>query len=255
MKDSGDLNAPLVILFGWAGCRDRYLSKYSAYYQNEGFSVARFTAPIAKIRSFSSYRKFAFEIYEKILEQEPNRPIIFHVFSMNGCSLFTALWDLLDSVPDGTEIKARVRGLIFDSSPANVLPWQAANAISVAMFSKSSVVPREAYRIALAGIFSVHRAIVWLQSNFIDSTYEKHYAYFRLQKFTDLPKKQLYLYSDADDICLSASIEQFQQVQRDRQASIQVQRYTDSDHCQHFRIYEENYKRLCLDFTNSSLTD
>lgn len=81
-----------------------------------------------KIRSFSSYRKFALEIYEKILENEPERPIYFHLFSMNGkfqpcpsdiylflgCSLFTALWDLLDNVPDGAEIKKRVKGVIFD---------------------------------------------------------------------------------------------------------------------------------------------
>lgn len=36
MKEAEDPKAPLVILFGWAGCRDRYLSKYSAYYQKEG---------------------------------------------------------------------------------------------------------------------------------------------------------------------------------------------------------------------------
>jgi hypothetical protein len=36
MKEGSDPNAPLVILFGWAGCRDRYLQKYASYYQNEG---------------------------------------------------------------------------------------------------------------------------------------------------------------------------------------------------------------------------
>lgn len=36
MKEGSDPKAPLVILFGWAGCRDRYLAKYSTYYQKEG---------------------------------------------------------------------------------------------------------------------------------------------------------------------------------------------------------------------------
>lgn len=36
MQDSDDKSKPLVILFGWAGCRDRYLAKYSAYYQEKG---------------------------------------------------------------------------------------------------------------------------------------------------------------------------------------------------------------------------
>ena len=26
----------LVVLFGWAGCRDRYLSKYAQYYEDAG---------------------------------------------------------------------------------------------------------------------------------------------------------------------------------------------------------------------------
>lgn len=113
IKESKDKNMPLVILFGWAGCRDRYLSKYSAYYERSGFAVVRYTVPITQIRSFSSYRKFALEIYETILQQEADRPIFFHMFSMNGCSLFTALWDLLDNVSDD-QIKQRVKGLIFD---------------------------------------------------------------------------------------------------------------------------------------------
>lgn len=98
------------------------------------------------------------------------------------------------------------------SSPANVLPWQAANAVSFATFpsGRSGSLVREVYKVALASIFSVHRGFVWLQSNFNDKTYEKHFAYFRLQCFNDLPKNQLYLYSDADDICVRESIEQFQ---------------------------------------------
>ncbi|KAI6184977.1 hypothetical protein M3Y97_00654800 [Aphelenchoides bicaudatus] len=254
MKESEDPDAPVVILFGWAGCKDRYLSKYSNYYQKEGYAVARFTAPIMKIRSFSSYRKFALEIYEKILEnQSDNKPIYFHVFSMNGCSLFTALWDLLDNVPDGAEIKSRVKGLIFDSSPANVLPWQAANAISTAMTSKSSNIAREAYRFVLTGIFSVHRAIIWLQSNFNSQAHENHFAYFRLQRFEDLPKNQLYLYSDVDDICVRESIEEFQQVQRERQVKIWNICWHDSEHCQHYRKYEKEYIQHCLDFVRSTL--
>lgn len=31
-----DSKVPVVVLLGWAGCRDKYLSKYSAVYENEG---------------------------------------------------------------------------------------------------------------------------------------------------------------------------------------------------------------------------
>ncbi|KAI6223740.1 Transmembrane protein 53 [Aphelenchoides fujianensis] len=78
--------------------------------QLEEYAVARFTVPIAKVRSFSTYRRYALQIYEEILQAEPNRPIFFHVFSMNGASLFTALRDLLEHLADGADIKQRVRG-------------------------------------------------------------------------------------------------------------------------------------------------
>lgn len=42
------------------------------------------------------------------------KPILLHVFSMNGCSLFIVLWDLLDEIADGDKIKQNVRGIIFD---------------------------------------------------------------------------------------------------------------------------------------------
>ncbi|KAI6171907.1 Transmembrane protein 53 [Aphelenchoides besseyi] len=246
MKPSTDPRKPLIILFGWAGCNDRYLSKYATYYESQGYAVARFTVPIAKVRSFSSYRRYALQIYEEILQAEPNRPIFFHLFSMNG----HALWDLLAHLSDGPDIKQRVQGLIFDSSPANVLPWQAANAVSFAMFppTKFSSIPRESCRLALAGVFSMHRAMVWLQSNFNPQSYEKHYAYFRLMKFVDLPQHQLFLYSDADEICVRESIEQFQRAQQERLVQVKQRNFKDSKHCEHFRTYTDDYIRQCLSF-------
>lgn len=31
-----DKKIPIVLLFGWAGCQDKYLSKYSAIYEEKG---------------------------------------------------------------------------------------------------------------------------------------------------------------------------------------------------------------------------
>ncbi|PIO58622.1 hypothetical protein TELCIR_19938, partial [Teladorsagia circumcincta] len=92
-------SSTLVILFGWAGCHDRYLKKYSDYYENAGISTIRYTTPIRKIRRYQSYHHFAKKFFREVLEKNehtyhPN--IYFHCFSMNGCSTFTTLWDLLD---------------------------------------------------------------------------------------------------------------------------------------------------------------
>ncbi len=32
-----DSTIPIVFMFGWAGCRDRYLSKYSAIYEQNQY--------------------------------------------------------------------------------------------------------------------------------------------------------------------------------------------------------------------------
>ncbi|VDN34195.1 unnamed protein product [Gongylonema pulchrum] len=78
------------------------------------FTVVRFTADIQRVRSFASYRQFALDIYEKILETSTAPYIYCHMFSMNGCSTFCALWDLLDTVTDCEELKSKFKGLIFD---------------------------------------------------------------------------------------------------------------------------------------------
>ncbi|KAI6196093.1 Transmembrane protein 53 [Aphelenchoides besseyi] len=279
MKPATDPRKPLIILFGWAGCNDRYLSKYATYYESQGYAVARFTVPIAKVRSFSSYRRYALQIYEEILQAEPNRPIFFHLFSMNGqlnelkvnwwfqvahysalCGICLLIYPMARTSNDAFKDSSStgfffsqtnfLMFVLFSSSPANVLPWQAANAVSFAMFppTKFSSIPRESCRLALAGVFSMHRAMVWLQSNFNPQSYEKHYAYFRLMKFVDLPQHQLFLYSDADEICVRESIEQFQRAQQERSVQVKQRNFKDSKHCEHFRTYTDDYIRQCLSF-------
>uniref|UniRef100_A0A915CYU4 Transmembrane protein 53 n=1 Tax=Ditylenchus dipsaci TaxID=166011 RepID=A0A915CYU4_9BILA len=257
LKWSGDENKPghnpLVIHLGWAGCKDRYLAKYSKIYEDINLSIARFTVPLSKVRCYSSYRQFAVEIYEKILnldEKELKFPIFFHLFSMNGCSLFSALWDLLDTTSNGNAIKRNVKGIIFDSCPANVMPWQSADAVSFASFSpsQSNSLSRHSYRYALTGAFSLHRAAVWLRSNFEPNIYEQHFSYFHLLKIPDLPKQQLYLYSSVDKICSASSIEYFQTAQLDRSCNLTVKRWDDSPHVEHLRHHAEVYTNLCVEF-------
>ncbi|MCP9261985.1 Transmembrane protein 53 [Dirofilaria immitis] len=213
--------ATLVLLFGWAGCSDRYLAKYAKFYE-KNCSVLRFTADIQKIRSFSSYRKFALDIYEQILETTTALSIYCHMFSMNGCSTFCALWDLLDTVADCETLKSKFKGLIFDSSPAYVTPWQTAAAISFALRPPSaySKILRETYRLVLAGYFSIHRSMIWLRSQWDKDVYERNYSYFRMLAMKDLPKYQLYIYSSLDSICSAESIEQFITHEHEQKAEI-----------------------------------
>lgn len=102
------------------------------------------------------------------------------------------------------------------------------------------------------GIFSFHRALIWLQSSFSPNIYEEHFSYFHLLKINDLPKRQLYLYSIADDICNYESIELFQtKEETDYQCQIQKKCWQDSLHVEHFRKYPNEYEQLCISFVDS----
>ncbi|CAI5440642.1 unnamed protein product [Caenorhabditis angaria] len=248
----------LVILFGWAGCKDRYLSKYSQYYEENGISTIRFTAPISKIRSFSSYRPFA-KSFNKILEetlgQNPEiSSIYFHVFSMNGCSLYAAFWDQLEQFEKCAEIKAKCKGLIFDSCPAFTSPSQSAQAVSFATLPPSHYhgALRESYRAVLYTFFSFHRGVLWLRSFLDKDIYKKHYAYFKMLTFSNLPTKQLFIYGPADLVCSEDSIEAFAHIQKtNHRVNVSKLRLLDSLHCQHLRSHPRIYAQECCEFVTS----
>lgn len=71
-----------------------------------------------RVNCYASYRQFAFEIYDKVFNVGANElqfPVFFHLFSMNGCSLFSSLWDFLgDTATNGDAVKNAVKGVIFD---------------------------------------------------------------------------------------------------------------------------------------------
>ncbi|TMS35623.1 hypothetical protein L596_002986 [Steinernema carpocapsae] len=254
-----DPNAPWVFLFGWAGCQDRYLAKYSRIYE-QNTSIVRFTAPINRVRSFASYRTLALELYEKILDQCSSQThFVFHLFSMNGCTLFAALWDLLGTVANGPFIKQRTRGIMFDSSPANVSPWQEANAVSLASLPPSmyGAATRQSYRVLLATAFSLQRLTIWLRSQWEPNVYENNHAFFRLRALTDLPQNLLFLYSKNDEICTSVSIEEFMAAAKERRPSLRIESkcWFNSPHCQHLRAHPEEYSQLCRRFLSDCIRE
>lgn len=176
--------------------RDKVSSSYSR------LSTICYTAPIAKIRAFSSYTRISNYFWRETEKLPLPEKIFFHVFSMNGCSLFTALWDTLPTRPGGDIFKARVRGVLFDSSPAHTSPSQSANAVSFATFppAQYNAALRIGYRAALYTFFSVQRGIMYMRSFVDQDVYEKTFAYFRLFNITDLPDNQLYLYGPGDEV-------------------------------------------------------
>uniref|UniRef100_A0A914XEX3 Transmembrane protein 53 n=1 Tax=Plectus sambesii TaxID=2011161 RepID=A0A914XEX3_9BILA len=251
----GDASVPIVFLFGWIGCRDRYLAKYSAIYEAQKCITVRYTACCAlhKIKSQDGFGASAMHVYKAVdnLLHTTEHPIIFHVFSMNGCSLFASLWELLDTVNDGQMIKNRVKGLVFDSCPAYTRPWQSSRALAFAALPPPlhSNFARFSYRCFYAAFYVARRTMLWLQS-WWDPTaaFDKHSAYYRMMQFNDLPKNQLYLCSKTDEICAHKSITEFCDSQLHRGASIETKCWPESSHCEHLRKYPEDYTAATVAF-------
>ncbi|VDN02223.1 unnamed protein product [Thelazia callipaeda] len=236
-----DPSAALILLFGWAGCSDR-------------FSVVRFTANIQSVRSFSSYWSFASYIYKKVLESTAASSIYCHMFSMNGCSTFCALWNLLETVKDCKGLKSKFKGLIFDSCPAYVTPWQTAEAISFALLPPSaySRSVREICRLMLAGYFWIYHSVIWLRSRWDKDVYRRNHCYFRMLAMNDLPKYQLYIYSATDSICSAESINQFIAQEHEQKAVISKLFFVDTIHCQHYRLHPKEYEQACIELIKKS---
>lgn len=137
------------------------------------------------------------------------------------------------------------------------MPWQAANAISFATLppSKYSSLTRNTYRMILTGFISSHRAFIWLQSMINPKAFENNFAFFRLLKMEDIPKKQLYLYSNSDEICSDHSIEGFANVQKERGVDVELKCWKDSLHVEHWRMYPEEYSSLCDKFVKEVTKD
>lgn len=243
-------NAPLAMLFGWAGCKDRYLSKYSAMYQNAGFSVVRYTVDFSKIRWFLSYKKYAFIIYQKVLRNNNFPSILMHAFSMNGGSVVAGLWQLFDIVDDGKSIKEKVTGIIFDSAPAYTGFLQLGTAASLAFLppAKYGSTVHWLSRILLTIYFIIYNGFIWLQSLYVPNIWKQYYAYFYLCDANDLPKKQLVIYSYSDIICLPNSIEYYIAKQKSHDVDFKCVVFSDSLHCDHLRVHEKEYVDACLKF-------
>ncbi|GMR35227.1 hypothetical protein PMAYCL1PPCAC_05422 [Pristionchus mayeri] len=240
-----------VFLFGWAGCKDRYLAKYSAIYEQAGYTTIRYTMPIVQVRGYFSYKLFAKQFYERVFADGTLKPdqIVWHVFSMNGCSMWTALWGQLLKLKRDDIIEAS-KGVIFDSAPAFVRPDQSARAISMSSLPapEFNAAVRESYRAALLLYFASHHAMVWLRSHVEPRVWEKNFSYCHLQEM-EIPKNALFIYSEADEICSAESIEKI----IDRQAAkddteIHSLKLPASPHCAHLRTHPDTYTATCIRF-------
>ncbi|KAL3270873.1 hypothetical protein HHI36_021388 [Cryptolaemus montrouzieri] len=106
---------PVVILFGWAGAEDKYLSVYSRIYEKKGLITLRYISPVKYL--FWRQNRMV-KIGEKLVKllndlNFENHPIIIHCFSNGGAFQYQFFSQALRLSPKPMQIK----GVIFDSAP------------------------------------------------------------------------------------------------------------------------------------------
>lgn len=107
------------------------------------------------------------------------------------------------------------------------------------------------YRIARIFLYLIFMTLVWLESLRRSDAWSRRFGYYHLCQITDLPKKQMVIYSLADSVCLSSSIEYYIAKQKVENVDIKTLVFPDSPHCEHFRLHETEYVKTCLDFLRS----
>ncbi|XP_063795532.1 transmembrane protein 53 [Pseudophryne corroboree] len=237
---------PVVILLGWAGCKDKYLAKYSSIYHNQGCVVIRYTAAwrtvfFAESFGFRSLRHQAQKLLELLFDYEIEKnPIIFHVFSNGGFMLYRYVVELLRT--DWQLSKLQVVGTIFDSAPGNRNVRGSVRALNTILEPKTNRLLRYLALAAFAALVFVLRIILYPMTRLL---HENHYD--TMKKDPSL-WPQLYLYSRGDSIISYVDVEKMIAFRQCRNLPTECIDFQESEHVSHYRRYPQRYTEICISF-------
>ncbi|XP_075037706.1 transmembrane protein 53 [Mixophyes fleayi] len=237
---------PVVILLGWAGCKDQYLAKYSSIYHDQGCVVIRYTAGwrtvfFAESFGLRSLRHQAQKLLELLFDYEIEKnPIIFHVFSNGGFMLYRYIVQLLHSHRQLS--KLQVVGTIFDSAPGNRNICGSVRALNTVLTPSTNRLLRYLALAAFAVMVFILRILLYPVTRFL---HENHYD--KMKKDPSL-WPHLYLYSRSDSIISYTDVENMIQFRRRRHLPTECVDFQKSEHVCHYRRYPQRYSEICSAF-------
>lgn len=242
---------PVVIILGWAGSKDRHLAKYSAFYQNQGCIVIRYTVPWKTVFISESFgKKDLSTVAKKLLNllfdyEIQKNPVMFHVFSNGGCMLYRYIAELQQSHSQFNSMN--VVGSVFDSGPDDKNVVGAARALNAVLKLTSNIVVR--YFILSCYILSIVILRVFLYP-LTKLIHEDHYSVMRNDPSRS---PQLYLYSKGDRVINYHHVEDL--VKKRQQMGVPVQSidFATSQHVNHYREFPDEYSAACILFLKDCL--
>ncbi|XP_044224263.1 transmembrane protein 53 [Thunnus albacares] len=244
---------PVVILLGWAGCKDKHLSKYSSIYNEQGCVTIRYTAPLKTVFISESFgykelSSTALKLLEILYDYEvENSPIFFHIFSNGGFMLYRYIVELLHN--DKQFSSLRVIGAVVDSAPGSGNVRGALRALTATLGPKISPLLRYLLLALFAVTVFLLRVVLYPLTKYI---HKNHYDAVQERPPT---WPNFYLYSGADQVIRHRDIELFMETLKLKGVPVDSYDFVSTAHVSHFREFPEQYTLKCRDFLVACMKD
>nr|CAI5866675.1 unnamed protein product [Callosobruchus analis] len=239
---------PVILLFGWAGCRDKYLAKYSQIYEEKGLITLRYTAPV-KCLFLKRYQMIS--IGERLVKllidlNFDTHPIIIHIFSNGGAFLYQNFALAMDK----SDRNIMVKGVIFDSAPGKRRVSSLFRAISAILGGNVF------YNYTVSLIMTMFLSMIWFYEVISNTIHPK--TTFQSNPLENLKNEknrcpQLFIYSKNDDLIPHTDIEYFADWRRKLGVDVTTVCYDRSLHVKHLAENRENYVKTVYNFINRCL--
>ncbi|CAN0909025.1 Transmembrane protein 53 [Linum grandiflorum] len=264
----------VVVLLGWLGSKQKHLKKYAEWYTSMGFHAITFTFPMSEILSYQVGGKAEQDVELLVNhlagwldEEEIGKNLVFHTFSNTGWLTYGVMLEKFQE-HDPALVK-RIRACVVDSAPVATPDPQVWASGFCAAFLKKNSVATKGHVISdvevLVGSSSKsfdHQPKPALTETALQMVLEKFFGVVlnlpavnkRLSDVlsvlsTQQPKcPQLYIYSSADRVIPSGSVESFIDEQKKAGHEVRACNFVSTPHVDHFRNDPKLYTSQLTDF-------
>ncbi|XP_061654350.1 transmembrane protein 53 [Phyllopteryx taeniolatus] len=244
---------PVVILLGWAGCKDKHLTKYSSIYNEQGCVTIRYTAPLKTVFVSESFgykelRSTALKLLEVLYDYEVERsPVFFHVFSNGGFMLYRYMVELLRE--DKQFRSLCVIGAVVDSAPGSGDVLGAVRALAATLGPKVKPILKYLLLALFAVTVFLLRIVLYpltkyVHKNHYDAVQERPPAW-----------PHFFLYSRADQVIKPRDVRLFADTLELKGVPVDSYDFVSSVHVSHLREYPEQYTRECRNFLSACMKE
>ncbi|KAM7258043.1 hypothetical protein ACFE04_013784 [Oxalis oulophora] len=251
----------IVVLLGWLGSQNKHLKRYVEWYNSRQVDALTFVVQVNEL-----WVDFGGRVEKRIhtlvddlivwasTKQDDDgreRNIVFHTFSNTGWLAYGAI---LESLQGRQDILDKIKGCVFDSGagdPLNPKVWAAGFGAALLKKRSSSTYPTpEATETKQVKIVEeppmIESMLLSVLEKFFYVTLKVPDVKKRLEKIIFVltncqPCPQLYLYSTADKVVPSQSINVFIESQKSLGKKVTSFNFGTSPHVDHYRTFPTTY--------------